>query len=52
MRLLTYVFAAALLWAVAASGPASSTPAAPAAEAAQKSAAPTPQRALSTAYPR
>jgi hypothetical protein len=26
MRLLTYVFAAALLWAVAASGPTSATP--------------------------
>jgi hypothetical protein len=49
MRLLTYLFAAALLWAVAASGPSSSVPGpAPAAHA---DAPPAPQISRG-AYPR
>jgi len=50
MRLLTYFLAAALLWAVAASGPAMSTPTP---ESAPRGDAPTaPERFSPSAYPK
>jgi hypothetical protein len=52
MRLLTYLFAAALLWAVASSGPSTSTRAAePSARADGRAPPAAPQRSLS-AYPK
>jgi hypothetical protein len=52
MRLLTYLFAAAVLWAVASSGPATPTSAAePSASPDRHAALPAPQRSLS-AYPK
>jgi hypothetical protein len=49
MRLITYLFAAALLWAVATSGPASSTTSA---VPAPPEPAPAPPGARVSAYPR